>query len=211
VHDSTTAASPSLKAQLREDLATHRGKLSAPGLHALAVHRLGVWGRSRPRWRRRAVEVVYRALYALVRTVYGVELPRQAVVGRRLELPHPVGVIISPEAVIGDDCLVRQGVTIGRFTRGRARRPPHAPRLGDRVEVGAGAVVVGGITVGDDVRIGPNAVVMTDLPPGSSAFAPPTRVLPPTRRGAADAGAAGAGTATGQGRAPTSSPSSRAS
>jgi serine O-acetyltransferase len=202
VHDSTTEVSPKFRALLREDLATHHGKVFAPGFHALAVHRLGVWGRMRPRWPRRLVEVAYRALYTIVRTVYGVEVPRQAVIGRRLELPHPVGVIISPEAAVGDDCLVRQGVTIGRFTRGRTRRPPHAPRLGDRVEVGAGAVIVGGITVGDDVRIGPNAVVMTDLPPGSSAFAPPTRVLPPTRRSR---------TSSDEDRSPATPESSRAS
>jgi MFS family permease len=94
-------------------------------------------------------------------------------------LGAPVGLGL---AQIGDDCVLRQNVTIGQFNRGRKRTPPYAPKIGNGVEVGAGAVVVGGITVGDGTRIGPNAVVMTDIPPGGSAFAGPAKIMQPLRR-----------------------------
>ena len=75
--------------------------------------------------------------------------------------------------VIGDDCLIRQGVTIGAATKRH-----ESPVLGDRVEVGAGAVIAGAITIGDDVVIGPNAVVMSDVPSGSIVASAPARVFP---------------------------------
>lgn len=164
---------------VREDWATHGRRYGAPGFHTLLVHRLGVWAAGQSTGRRGALLLLYRLAYAFIRAVYGVELPRQTKVGRRLLLPHPVGVVVSGEAEIGDDCWVRQCVTIGRFDRGRERPPPYAPRLGKGVEVGAGAILVGGITVGDGARIGPNAVVMTDVPEGGSAFAQPARIMRP--------------------------------
>jgi serine O-acetyltransferase len=167
---------------LREDLIANRGDWASAGFHAIAVYRLGVWARSQAARRRRIVGRLYKVLYTFVRNVYSIELPRGATVGRRLQISHPAGIVVSYKAQIGDDCVLRQNVTIGQFNRGRKRTPPYAPKIGNGVEVGAGAVVVGGITVGDGTRIGPNAVVMTDIPPGGSAFAGPAKIMQPLRR-----------------------------
>lgn len=171
-----------LTAHVREAYIMHGRKFFDPGFHAIAVYRFGVWIGHKPRLVRYLLNVIYKVLAAFVRNLYGVELLPRTRVGRGLRLPHPVGVVISPAAEIGNDCLIRQNVTIGRFDRGRKRSPPFAPKLGDGVEVGAGAVVVGGITIGDQARIGPNAVVTTNIPAGGSAFAPPTKVMAPLRK-----------------------------
>jgi serine O-acetyltransferase len=106
--------------------------------------------------------------------VYGIELRRSTKVGRRLLIGHQGGIVIHPQAEIGDDCTIRQNVTIGATT---FQHVNDAPTLGSRVNIGAGAVILGRIHVGDDVRIGPNAVVTTDVPAGVAAFAPPARVM----------------------------------
>lgn len=153
----------------REDLAANKGKRLGPGFQALALHRFGVWCRQRAGVAGWLADKIYAVAYVFVRNVYGVELPRSAVIGRRLWLPHPVGVIISGQAQVGDDCMIRQNVTIGRFAYGRERTGSSAPKLGNGVMIGPGAVIVGGVTVGDGARIGPNAVIMTDVPAGASA------------------------------------------
>jgi serine O-acetyltransferase len=113
-----------------------------------------------------------------VRNFYGIELYPTAEIGRRLGIVHQHGIVIHKRTVIGDDCLIRQGVTIG--IRDAEAMPP---RLGDRVKVGAGAVLAGPISIGDDVVIGPNTVVMTSVPAGSMVTAPPSRIMtPPPRR-----------------------------
>lgn len=155
----------------REDLIANRGYVFSPGFHVLAVYRFGVWSRQHDGFAGWLLDKMYTVGYLVVRMLYGAELPRFAVVGRRLSLPHPVGVIISGQAKIGDDCVIRQNVTVGQFTHQRHRRRPVAPTLGDGVSIGAGAVLVGGVKIGDGARIGPNAVVMKDVPAGGSAFA----------------------------------------
>jgi serine O-acetyltransferase len=87
--------------------------------------------------------------------------------GARLSLPHPNGVVVHQDAIIGDDCMIMQQVTIGQLASGGA------PRLGSRVYVGAGAKVLGGITIGDGARIGANSVVLLDVPAGATAIGIP--------------------------------------
>lgn len=162
----------------REDLAVH-GTPTEPGFHAVAIYRFGVWSlrqRGVARW---ITSKAYVLANLFVRNIYGVELPRRAEIGRRLRLPHPMGVVVHPQTQIGDECMIRQNVTIGQYNYGRERRPPYAPRLGNGVWVGAGAVIVGGITIGDNARIGPNAVVMSDVPPGGFVFARASGVAGP--------------------------------
>lgn len=153
----------------REDLVANRGQFFGTGYQALAVYRFGRWCGRQDGVFGWLIGKVYTLAYLFIRNVYGVEIPQSAVIGRRLWLPHAVGVVISPQAQIGDDCMIRQNVTIGRFGFGRTRETP-VPKLGNNVMVGPGAVIVGGVTVGDGARIGPNAVVMTDVPTGASAF-----------------------------------------
>jgi len=144
-----------------------------PGFRAMAVYRFGVW-RTELRWRSiKAVSwLVYKSLYRYVRNHYGIEIPYQSRVGRRLRVRHQHGITVHDKAAIGDDCELKQMVTIGGVA------PDHGyPKLGNRVTVGVGAVVVGGVEVGDDVKIGPNAVVMTDVPSGARVFGNPARVI----------------------------------
>lgn len=165
----------SLLAHWREDRATHRGKASAPGFQALAVHRFGVWARSRRS--PLAVRVFRRAhvvLQWVTRSFHGIELPAKARIGRRTRFAHQGGVVVHKDAIIGDDCIVRHGVTIGVLRDGAVMT---APRIGDRVEIGVGAVVVGPITVGDDAVIGANVVVRRDVPPRALVLPPEPKII----------------------------------
>lgn len=167
---------------MREDLEAHGHAWSRPGFQALVVHRLGV---ARMRIRRRALRaplsVGYRVLEAMVRNVYGIELPYTVEVGRRVVLEHQHGIVVHGRAVIGDGCILRQGVTIGNR---RLDRPDDAPVLGRGVNVGAGAKILGPVRVGDGARIGANAVVLRDVPAGALAVGVPAKVVRRERRAA---------------------------
>ncbi len=104
-------------------------------------------------------------------TVTQCEIPLNGRFGGGLLLPHPNGILIHPKAELGPNCLVFQQVTIGFGSR------PGAPRLGGHVDVGAGAKILGGVTVGDHARIGANAVVVDDVPPRTTAVGVPARVI----------------------------------
>lgn len=91
--------------------------------------------------------------------------------------PHgPLGVFVSNDATVGKDCVIFQNVTIGSNHLADAKRPG-GPVIGDRVYIGAGAVIVGNITIGDGCRIGAGAVVYEDMPPNSVAVCAPTRII----------------------------------
>jgi serine O-acetyltransferase len=166
-----------LFALLREDYRAHEPRAwASPGFHALAIHRFGARTRNVRGFYRKPVRGVYVALWRLVASIYGIELSHSMRVGRRLVIGHQGGIVLGP-ASIGDDCLVRQNVTIGVKVPGGER-----PVIGDRVQVGAGAVIIGGVTVGDDVTIGPNAVVMENVPSGSRVLAPKPKIITPDDR-----------------------------
>ena len=164
----------------REDLIANKHFL-APGFHVVAFYRFGVWTLNQRGLLRWVTSKVYTLLNLFITGFYGAELPRHATIGRRLWLPHPVGVVVSNHAQIGDDCLIGQNVTIGRVSTGRKRLPPSAPTLENGIRVGPGAVIVGGVTIGEGAKIGPNAVVMTDVPPGGSAYARAAGIMGPLR------------------------------
>lgn len=103
--------------------------------------------------------------------VTGADIPLNCKLGGGLLLPHPNGIVIHPEAVVGPNCLVFQQVTLGAGTR------PGLPRLGGHVDIGAGAKVLGGVTIGDHARIGANAVVVDDVPAGATAVGIPARIV----------------------------------
>jgi len=102
--------------------------------------------------------------------VTGADIPLGCRLGGGLLLPHPNGVVIHPDAVIGPNCLIFQQVTLGAGRSG-------VPRLGGHVDVGAGAKILGGVVIGDDVLIGANAVVMCDVPSGATAVGIPARIV----------------------------------
>jgi serine O-acetyltransferase len=163
-----------LLAQVNEDRHRHDGSWLSPGFHAVAVHRFGQWQGALPAILRVPLGWLYFFLFILVRNTYGIEIPRQTRVGRRVRFSHQNGIVIHPGAVLGDDCVIRQNVTIGGVN---PERWEEAPVLGRNVEVGAGAVIVGRLTIGDGARIGPNVVVTMNVPAGARVFVPPPRVI----------------------------------
>lgn len=173
-----------LWALIREDYKANTRSIFSPGFQALAVHRFGVWKHPiRSRILRAPLSVLYRAMNLVVRNLYGIELDIGTHVGRRVQIAHQHGIVIHPLARIGDDCLLRQGVSIGQGFHPTGSVQPGAPKIGNRVLIGAGAIIAGAIEVGDDAVIGPNAVVMTNVPPNSIASVPPARIMPrPPRR-----------------------------
>jgi serine O-acetyltransferase len=117
--------------------------------------------------------VAYRMLFRYVRNHYGIELPYSADVGQGVIIEHQGGIVIHGSSVIGDGCIIRQGVTLGNKN---LNRPLEAPVLGRRVNVGAGAKILGAVTIGDDAVIGANAVVLKDVPSGMLAVGVPAKI-----------------------------------
>jgi len=160
---------------IRADLAAHRGDWGAQGFWALAVYRFGRWRYTvRPAPLRKALSLVYRVLYKLVQIVTGIELPCEVPVGHGFVIEHAGGIVISGFARFGDHCRIRNGVVVGL-----ARvEDPCAPQIGDYVDIGAGAKVLGNIRIGSHVHIGANAVVLCDVPDHSIAVGIPAVVKP---------------------------------
>jgi serine O-acetyltransferase len=138
-----------------------------PGLHALILHRLAhrLW-RANFKWLGRFVSHTARWLT-------GIEIHPGATIGRRFFIDHGMGVVIGETAEIGDDCTVYHGVTLGGTTWNKGKRHP---TLGKGVVVGAGAKILGPITMGDGAKVGSNAVVVKDVPAGATAVGIPARI-----------------------------------
>lgn len=132
------------------------------------------WLRAAQRWRSRrdpASRIVHVAVggsYTIITEwVMGIELPASTEIGPGLRLRHGVGVVVNPATRIGADVMIRQHVTLGN-----RRSQDDCPVVEDHVEIGAGAVIVGAITIGRGARIGPNAVVVKDVPAGTVVYSP---------------------------------------
>jgi len=139
-----------------------------PGLHALTIHKLAHWFWTHGlRWLGRLTSHVGRWLT-------GIEVHPGATIGRRVFIDHGMGVVIGETAEIGDDTTLYHGVTLGGTTWNKGKRHP---TLGKRVVVGAGAKILGPITVGDGAKIGSNAVVVRDVPEGATVVGVPGRVV----------------------------------
>ena len=139
-----------------------------PGFHAMLFHRLAhrLWGMGL-KWLARLVSHASRWLT-------GIEIHPGATIRRRFFIDHGMGVVIGETAEIGDDCTLYHGVTLGGTSWNKGKRHP---TLGKGVVVGAGAKILGPITIGDGARIGSNAVVVRDVPPGATAIGIPARII----------------------------------
>ncbi|MGD2141637.1 MAG: serine O-acetyltransferase [Burkholderiales bacterium] len=139
-----------------------------PGFHAMVFHRIAsrLW-RVRLNW-------LARWLSSFARWFTGIEIHPGATIGRRFFIDHGMGVVIGETSVIGDDCTLYHGVTLGGTSWNKGKRHP---TLGNHVVIGAGAKVLGPIAVGDGARIGSNAVVVKDVPQGATAVGIPARIL----------------------------------
>ena len=162
-------------ALLREDFEAHGREWTRPGFHAIAVYRFGVWRMGiRPRLLRAPLSVAYRTLFITVRNLYGIEIPYSATLGRRVIFEHQHGIVVHGNARVGDDCILRQGVTLGIRS---LERLDEAPMLGRGVNVGAGAKILGSVHIGDGASIGANAVVLEDVPSGALAVGVPASIV----------------------------------
>jgi len=139
-----------------------------PGFHAMVLHRIShrLWS-SGLRW-------IARWLAHFGRWVTGIEIHPGATIGRRFFIDHGMGVVIGETSVIGDDCTLYHGVTLGGTSWNKGKRHP---TLGNGVVIGAGAKVLGPIMLGDGARVGSNAVVVKDVPQGATAVGIPARIL----------------------------------
>src|SRR5579872_5010744 len=145
---------------IREDWRTYEGDLTRQGLWVMVVYRFGRWRYSVPfRILRAPLSFAYKILKLASQILTGIDLPCEASVGRRLVIEHFGGIIVSGDTIIGDDVVLRNGVTIGLRRRGVRG----SPVIGNRVDIGTGAKILGAIRIGDDVAIGANAVVLTDV------------------------------------------------
>src|SRR6187455_279123 len=132
-----------------------------PGFHALLVHRLSHWlWQMRFKW-------VARLVSHLGRFLTGIEIHPGAQIGRRFFIDHGMGVVIGETAEIGDDCTLYHGVTLGGTSWNKGKRHP---TLGRGVVVGAGAKILGPITISDGARVGSNAVVVKEVPAGATVI-----------------------------------------
>jgi len=151
----------SLFEQIKDDWINHGKDWTKPGFRALAYHRFGNWRMTvKPKLLRAPLSILYRFLYRRARNLYGIELPYSAQIGQGVVFEHQHGIVIHGNAVIGNNCTIRQGVTIGNRYMDR---PTEAPVIGNNVNIGAGAKLLGKITIGDNANIGANAVVIHDL------------------------------------------------
>src|SRR5476649_2248571 len=167
-------------ARLREDIAVVFDRDPAarttwevltcyPGLHALVWHRAV----THPLWTIGA-RWLGRWLSHIGRFLTGIEIHPGATIGRRFFIDHGMGVVIGETAEIGDDVTVYHGVTLGGTSWNKGKRHP---TLGNGVVIGAGAKVLGPITVGAGAKIGSNAVVVRDVPPGATAVGIPASII----------------------------------
>jgi len=141
--------------------------LTYSGLHAVIMHRVAhrllLW----------KIPFLPRFYSQLARYLTGIEIHPAAKIGKRLFIDHGMGVVIGETAVVGDDVLLYQGVTLGGTGREKGKRHPN---IGNNVVVGAGAKILGNITIGDNSYIGANAVVLKDAPANSTVVGVPGRI-----------------------------------
>jgi serine O-acetyltransferase len=169
---------------LREDIRTVFAKDPAarsvvevitcyPGLHALWLHRI-----AHLLWRYR-LWLLARMLSHCSRFLTGIEIHPGAKIGRRFFIDHGAGVVIGETSEIGDDVLIYQGAVLGGTSLKKGKRHP---TLADNVVIGAGATVLGAITIGSGARIGSGSVVVKAVPPGATVVGIPGRVIDEHRK-----------------------------
>ena len=139
-----------------------------PGVHAIIIHRLAhrVW----------SIKLYWlaRLISHIARIFTGIEIHPGALIGNRFFIDHGMGVVIGETAIIGDDCTIYHGVTLGGTSWKQGKRHP---TLEDKVVIGAGAKILGPITIGSGAKIGSNAVVVKDIPKNATAVGIPARLV----------------------------------
>ena len=155
---------------IKQDLKNYQGDWAAQGFWVMLVYRFG-------RWRytiqnvlvRKICSFIYKFLYKLVQILTGIEMPCEAEVGDNFLIDHFGGIVISGYAKFGDNCRLRNGVVVGL----KNVAEPCAPQIGNNVDIGAGAKILGNIKIGNNVNIAANSVVLTDVPDNAIAVGVP--------------------------------------
>ena len=159
----------------KADLARYppRAFFREQSLWAVYVYRLGRRIASRKPGPLRSVQLkLHSLLHRIVETITGISLPIEAKIGPGLRIYHFGNIFVDPEAIIGRNCTLRQGVSIGNVGQ-----PGAVPVIEDGVEFGAYAQVLGNVRIGQGARIGAMSVVLYDVPPGASTLGIPARIL----------------------------------
>lgn len=155
---------------IRNDLKSYNGDFGAQGFWVMLVYRFGRWRYSvRPAILRKIFSLIYKILYKFIQIITGIELPCEAEIGNNFIIDHFGGIVVSGYAKIGDNCRIRNGVVIGL----KNVEEVGAPEIGNNVDIGTGAKVLGKIKIGNNVLIGANAVVICDVPDNSIAVGIP--------------------------------------
>ncbi|HWE49902.1 MAG TPA: serine O-acetyltransferase [Bryobacteraceae bacterium] len=142
--------------------------LCYPGFHAVTLHRIANW------FYRKRFSFLARFISQFSRFLTGIEIHPGATIGHRFFIDHGMGVVIGETAEIGDDVLIYQGVTLGGTGHERGKRHP---TIGNKVVIGTGAKVLGGITIGNNVKIGAGSVVVKTVPDNSTVVGIPGRIV----------------------------------
>lgn len=145
--------------------------LTYSGFHAVIAYRISHF------LYRNEMYTLARLVSQTARFFTGIEIHPGAKIGKRLFIDHGMGVVIGETAIIGNDCLIYQGATLGGTGKDKGLR--RHPKLGNNVMIGAGSKVLGGFTVGDNAKVAANAVVLKDVPADYTAVGMPAKMIPP--------------------------------
>lgn len=160
---------------IQRDFAAHGRQWGAQGFWVMCVYRFGRWRYGvKPAILRKAFSLLYHVQYKIIQILTGIELPCEVEIGDNFVIDHFGGIIVSGYAKFGNDCRIRNGVVVGL----RRVEEKAAPIIGNNVDIGAGAKLLGPIRIGDNSLIGANAVVLCDVPPNSVAAGVPAVVKP---------------------------------
>ena len=155
---------------IRNDLQRYDGRWGAQGFWVMIVYRFGRWRYGvRPAILRKLFSLIYHVAYKFMQVITGIELPCEATLGKNFIIDHFGGIIISGYAKFGDNCRIRDGVVVGL----KRIDQKYAPVIGNNVDIGSGAKLLGRIKIGNNVLIGANAVVICDVPDNSIAVGVP--------------------------------------
>jgi len=159
---------------IRADLRTYKYDIFAQGFLVMLIYRFGRWRYGiKVKILRIPFSFAYKILFKITQVFTGIEFPCEVKIGKDFKIDHFSGIIVSGYASFGDNCIIRNGVTVGL----KNLKEPCGPSIGDNVDIGAGAKVLGPIKIGNNVTIGANAVVITDVPDNSIAVGVPAKVI----------------------------------
>jgi serine O-acetyltransferase len=160
---------------IKRDFKANRKSINHAGFRTLLVYRFGNWRLTvRPRLLRAPLSFMYRQLEKHVRFKYGIELPYTVQLSESVTFEHQHGIVIHGNVRLGKNCIIRQGVTLGNKN---LDTPFEAPTIGNNVNIGAGAKILGQVVIGSNVDIGANAVVTKDVPDHAVVAGIPARVI----------------------------------